>query len=89
MYGGSDDWLDPNKQNPDVVPQNLLSIKNLNKKLCHRPWEVTKADLPQDWRESELLHAVLILSSHHAMCGLIFGLAITPEIDIEQKELSY
>lgn len=82
--GGDHQWL----TDSSLVSPKLKSIRSLNSILAHQPWLVTPTMIselkegPNRWTEAELVHAILILTSYHAISGLVMGLGVAPEIDI-------
>ncbi|CAD7929772.1 unnamed protein product [Amoebophrya sp. A25] len=86
LAGGDRYWiLTPS----ETVPAKLLRIAKLNELMAHQPWSVdenvlremlspaTSAELR--WSVPELLAALSILSTYHALSSLVFALALQLE----------
>eukprot|EP01096_Ripella_sp_DP13-Kostka_P008854 TRINITY_DN3331_c1_g2_i2.p1 TRINITY_DN3331_c1_g2~~TRINITY_DN3331_c1_g2_i2.p1 ORF type:complete len:440 (-),score=147.50 TRINITY_DN3331_c1_g2_i2:343-1599(-) len=74
----------------------MQAILNLNSMMAHQPWRLsahhiallvdpalTPHGVAHCWSLSELVHALVILSSFHALSGLVLGCGLVPEIDIQ------
>nr|XP_006813000.1 PREDICTED: sestrin-1-like [Saccoglossus kowalevskii] len=85
LQGGDPEWL----KGIHHVPHKLRHLNDLNKKLAHRPWLVTKDDIQKllrgedNWSVSELVHAITLLTHFHSLCSYVYGCGIHPEIDME------
>ncbi|XP_070567733.1 sestrin-1-like isoform X3 [Ptychodera flava] len=85
LQGGDPEWL----KGLNHIPQKLRHLNDLNKKLAHRPWLVTKDDIEKllrgadNWSVSELVHAIALLSHFHSLCSFVYGCGINPEVDME------
>ncbi|XP_077976964.1 sestrin-1-like isoform X2 [Glandiceps talaboti] len=83
LQGGDPEWL----KGLQHIPQKLQHLNDLNKKLAHRPWLVTKDDMQKllrgkdNWSLSELVHAIVLLSHFHAICSFAYGCGVNPEVD--------
>lgn len=84
--GGNREWL----LNPASVSKKLQSLHELNALLAHQPWKISEREIKtlcdesneDSWSISELVHAVVILTTFHSLCGFVDGMGISPEIDI-------
>jgi hypothetical protein len=66
--------------------------------IAYKPWGVTKYTLAflmqgssnqnENWTIQEVLKACIILTTYHGLCGLCFGMGLTPDIDIVQDLLT-
>jgi sestrin len=85
--GGNPKWL----EGIEYAPKKIQNILDLNAFLAHQPWKLSTALIENlvegsdSWSLSELVHAILILTTFHAFCGFVFGLGITPEVDLVQN----
>eukprot|EP00742_Colponemidia_sp_Colp-10_P007485 GILJ01008064.1.p1 GENE.GILJ01008064.1~~GILJ01008064.1.p1 ORF type:complete len:558 (-),score=46.77 GILJ01008064.1:368-2041(-) len=82
--GGSPIWL----LGLDYAPPKLRNIAQLNALLCHTPWLITRNHVENlvkgadAWSMGELVHALVLLSTFHSLCGFIYGMGVTPELDL-------
>lgn len=84
--GGDRDWL----KGTSSTPPKLQALLQLNALLAHQPWLITPEHIaalvsrkgPNSWSVSELVHAFVILSSFHSMCGFVYGMGLAPEADL-------
>lgn len=91
--GGDPAWVREGLQCPDL-PAKLHALMELNAMLAHQPWLITAQKMQAllglsvskeaTWSIGELLHAISIMTMFHAMSGLVWGLGIRPELDLEQ-----
>lgn len=74
------------------APRKLQNLARVNALLAHQPWLLTASHVEvlvdtssqaqgDAWSHSELVQAVVILTTFHALCGLVAGLGIRPERD--------
>ena len=72
---------------PDSVPRKLQCLGQLSDVMAYRPWELDSSHIEAvtvcgRWSASELVHALLILASFHALPSLVFGSGIRIEDDM-------
>lgn len=85
LKGGDPTWL----QGISHAPKKLQSLCDLNALLAHQPWLITKQHISNlvhnagtdSWSVAELVHALVILSTFHSLCGFVFGMGLRDEID--------
>lgn len=81
-------WLQGVEHAPKKI-QNLLTLTAL---MAHQPWLLTKEHIEplvkghDAWSISELVHAMLLISTYVSLAGFLFGCSVTPEIDLEGDE---
>lgn len=88
------EWLEG--RGLENIPGKMQAILNLNSMMAHQPWRLsahhiallvdpalTPHGVAHCWSLSELVHALVILSSFHALSGLVLGCGLVPEIDIQ------
>jgi hypothetical protein len=88
--GGDPSWLQ-GVASPSLPPK-LYALMELNGLLAHQPWQITAAKMEallssskeSQWSVGELVHAIGIMVTFHAVCGIVWGLGVTPEIDITE-----
>mmetsp|Transcript_30714 Transcript_30714/g.70804 ORF Transcript_30714/g.70804 Transcript_30714/m.70804 type:complete len:547 (+) Transcript_30714:44-1684(+) len=82
MSGGDPTWL----QGLEHVPEKLAKLAELNAILAHQPWRCSRQhieDLANEaWSVGELVHAICILCTYHALVGFTMGCGVTPEVDM-------
>ncbi len=89
MNGGEHTWLN----GIDYVPKKLSNLTTLNQLLAHRPWRIQKNHIQdliscnvnqysEAWSMTELVHAIIVMCTYHAMCSLSMGIGCTHEIDL-------
>lgn len=86
--GGDPVWL----QGLDKAPLKLQALAQLNTLLAHQPWRVTKDHVSSlirgpgggdsNWSKSELVQAMVVLTSFHSLASFVLGCGVTPEIDM-------
>ena len=82
--GGDASWLAGLKH----APQKLQNLALLNTMMAHRPWLVTPAEIQKlirgndNWSLSELLQAVVVLATAHALSSFALGCGVVSEIDM-------
>jgi hypothetical protein len=86
--GGDPNWL----QGLQMAPQKLQALAQLNTLLAHQPWRVTKEHIStlirgpgggdSNWSKSELVQAVVVLTTFHSLASFVLGCGVTPEIDM-------
>eukprot|EP00026_Physarum_polycephalum_P005854 Phypoly_transcript_05893.p1 GENE.Phypoly_transcript_05893~~Phypoly_transcript_05893.p1 ORF type:complete len:624 (+),score=89.29 Phypoly_transcript_05893:72-1874(+) len=82
---GDPAWLQGVEHAPKKI-QNLLTLTAL---MTHQPWHLTKDHIEplvkghDAWSISELVHAMLLISTYVSLAGFLFGCSVTPEIDLE------
>jgi sestrin len=88
--GGDSSWLTEGIAAPSLPPK-LYALMELNALLAHRPWNITAAKMEEllssegaAWSVGELVHAISIMVTFHSICGVVWGLGLTPEIDITE-----
>ena len=90
--GGDSEWITQGLKAPSM-PAKLLALMKLNGLLAHQPWRITASDMSEllssaatdaGWSVGELVHAIAIMVTFHSICGVVWGLGITPEIDISE-----
>jgi hypothetical protein len=85
LAGGDASWL----KGIAHAPKKLQSLCELNALLAHQPWLITRNHISaltagagaDSWSVAELVHALVILSTFHALCGFVGGLGVRMEID--------
>lgn len=85
LKGGDPTWL----QGIAHAPKKLQALCDLNALLAHQPWLITRTHIAalvdnagaDSWSMAELVHALIILSTYHALCGFVFGMGVRTEID--------
>ena len=87
LKGGDPTWL----KGIAFAPKKLQSLAELNALLAHQPWLLTRHHIAtltggaeagtDSWSVAELVHAVVILTTFHALCGFVAGMGIRKEID--------
>lgn len=88
------EWLEG--RGLENIPGKMQAILNLNSMMAHQPWRLsahhiallvdpalTPHGVAHCWSLSELVHALVILSSFHSLSGLVLGCGLVPEIDIQ------
>ena len=66
----------------DYIPQKLKDLSELNKLLCHQPWNINRSHIEKmlkgkfSWSLTELIMAITIFSKFHALSGFVFGCGI-------------
>ncbi len=89
--GGDPSWLQ-GVASP-TLPAKLYALMELNGLLAHQPWLITAARMEallsssskeSQWSVGELVHAIGIMVTFHSVCGVVWGLGITPETDISE-----
>jgi sestrin len=88
--GGDPNWL----VSPDTVPRKLSSLEDFSLTLAHRPWTIDHKLIDNltsnyRWNLSELVHAILILSTFHSLPCLVFGsgICLEPDLVLRGEEL--
>jgi len=82
--GGDPQWL----KGLDYIPQKLVNILELNALLAHQPWLITKDHLSKllkgadAWSISELVQAIIILTTWRSIASMALSLGLTPETDV-------
>eukprot|EP00727_Mastigamoeba_balamuthi_P006207 m51a1_g2205 hypothetical protein (518) ;mRNA; r:173825-175672 len=70
------------------APAKIRALLELIALLAHRPWGITMEHIEpllkgsDAWSVGELVSAVVIICVFLSLCGIVFGVGITPEIDI-------
>ena len=92
--GGDPTWLKHGIA-ASTLPPKLYALMELNELLAHQPWLITAEKMEKlltlqsskdaTWNVGELVHAIGIMVTFHAICGVVWGLGITPELDISEK----
>jgi hypothetical protein len=87
--------MEPEHGDP-AVPKKLLALAPLSALLAHQPWRVTLQHMAQlaeplgpgapratteAWSVAELVHAVVLLSTYHALASLVYSCGLVPDID--------
>lgn len=89
INNGEPDWLLGVAHTPKKI-QNLITITAL---MAHQPWLLTKDHIEplvkghDAWSISELVHAMLLVSTYVSLAGFLFGCGVTPEMDLEEDDL--
>lgn len=85
INGGDAAWL----AGLSSAPPKLADLVELNSLLAHRPWHVTKElvstllySTNTPWSATELVHAIVIMCTYHALSSLVLGVGCLPELDL-------
>jgi sestrin len=85
--GGDSKWL----KGIENLPEKMQAILHFNACLAHQPWRLNSATIQTlvenngSWSLSELVHAVVILSTFHMLSGLVHGLGINSDADLKSS----
>ena len=77
------DWFAPELRGQ--LPDKLQMLGQINVKLAHRPWEISKEDvskLLEKWTITELMEALVTLCIFHSLAGFVWGTGVAPEYDL-------
>eukprot|EP00818_Percolomonas_sp_WS_P007552 CAMPEP_0117443456 /NCGR_PEP_ID=MMETSP0759-20121206/4703_1 /TAXON_ID=63605 /ORGANISM="Percolomonas cosmopolitus, Strain WS" /LENGTH=656 /DNA_ID=CAMNT_0005235429 /DNA_START=211 /DNA_END=2178 /DNA_ORIENTATION=- len=83
--GGPPQWL----EGVEYAPKKIEQIMQFNALLAHQPWLLTSDHIKQllqgedAWTIAELVHAIIIMTTFHALSGVIYGCGITHESDAQ------
>eukprot|EP00954_Amorphochlora_amoebiformis_P013478 1058607-Amorphochlora_amoeboformis.AAC.3 len=83
---GSPVWL-KGLQN---VPAKIRRLQKLAHLLANSPWKITPSDIAEhlgsidSWSVPELVQILAILTTYIAFSGLVFGMGLLPEMDMEE-----
>jgi sestrin len=88
--GGDPEWL---TEPATSVPRKLQCLGPLSETMAYRPWELDSSHIESvtsagRWSASELVHALLILATFHALPSLVFGSGLRIEDDLTLPEES-
>lgn len=89
LNNGDPKWL----QGVSHAPRKIQNILQVIAMLAHQPWLLTKDHIEplvkgaDAWSIGELVHAMVLTCSFCSLSGFVFGLGITPEIDIPEHQL--
>lgn len=94
--GGPPEWVEKGISAPSL-PSKLHALLELNAMLAHQPWRITAKQMEgllglskskdSTWSIGELVHAMAIMVTFHSICGVVWGLGVTAELDIERSLL--
>eukprot|EP01135_Chromosphaera_perkinsii_P006129 Nk52_evm1s413 gene=Nk52_evmTU1s413 len=82
--GGDKSWLESIKN----APLKIQRLSRLNGLLAHQPYRVNKDVIKGinegdgSWSMSDLVQAVVLMATFHALSGFFFGCGLTPEVDM-------
>eukprot|EP00741_Cyanophora_paradoxa_P016244 tig00000197_g15683.t1 len=82
--GGDALWL----QGADQAPRKIQNILELNMLMAHQPWRMNKQHVEalvrgaDAWSIAELMHAIVLMSTFHSLCGFVHGSGLLPEADL-------
>jgi len=83
LNGGHSNWF----QGLENIPKKLVNLLEINQILAHQPWLLTRDHIAalvkgeDSWSIGELVHAILILCTFHALAGIVFACGVTAEVD--------
>ncbi len=88
--GGDPSWLQG--VSAPSLPPKLYALLELNGLLAHQPWKIThstieallSSSIESQWSVGELVHAIAIMVTFHSVSALVWGLGVTPEVDISE-----
>lgn len=89
INNGESDWL----QGVEHSPKKIQNLSTLIALMSHQPWLLTKEHIEKlvkghdAWSISELVHAMLLVSTYVSLAGFLFGCGVTPEVDLEEDEM--
>jgi len=87
---GEPSWL----EGLDKAPQKIQRLLKLGKLLAHRPWKLTPEDIggqmegSNGWTVAELVQIIAIFATFFSLTGLVHGMGLLPEIDMENPTRS-
>lgn len=85
--GGSDDWL----RSLSAAPRKLQDLATVNAFLAHQPWLITRDHIEalargsDAWSMSELVQALVLLTTFHALTSLAFGCGLVGDDETESE----
>jgi len=83
---GDPTWLEGVGKSPKKV-QGVMKLARL---LAHCPWKITPDHIrdvvegANSWTITELVQILAILCTYSSLCGLVFGMGLLPEIDMDK-----
>eukprot|EP00919_Chromeraceae_sp_WS-2016_P051488 GHVR01122068.1.p1 GENE.GHVR01122068.1~~GHVR01122068.1.p1 ORF type:complete len:392 (-),score=118.00 GHVR01122068.1:71-1246(-) len=84
--GGDPNWLKDNTS----VPEKLTLLVPISMILAHAPHLITPIHIQnlksgsRPWSQPEIAHAVVILSTFHSLCSVVYGLGLQCEVDLSE-----
>jgi len=84
---GDIQWI----ENPSIMPEKLKKLDTINSILAYKPWilnneHVSSLTSGKDaWSIGELVQVMIIFASFRMLAGLVYGLGVTPEIDLDSS----
>jgi len=88
---GDIQWI----ENPSIMPEKLKKLDTINSILAYKPWilnneHVSSLTSGKDaWSIGELVQVMIIFASFRMLAGLVYGLGVTPEIDLDSSGKKY
>jgi len=85
---GNPEWL----EGIDKAPEKFQRAMKLMKLLAHEPWKITKGHIAEQlegsksWTVAGLVQMITIVCSFVSLSGLVFGMGLLPEVDMENVE---
>ena len=82
--GGDARWL----EGLAYAPAKFANLAEFNALIAHRPWLVTKEHIAglvrgeSSWSVTELVAALVVITTFHAQSVFMWGLGIEPEVDL-------
>lgn len=88
--GGNAKWL----EGIEFAPPKLQLLCELNALMAHKPWLLNAKDIENilsskkvskkdNWSLSELVLAIILMSTFHGLSSFVLGTGIAPEVDME------